>query len=168
MQCKVVAAFFEILDVIVSERKNPRDYGTGHLLFHAEVNFLDAVHTNPAANVSELAEILGVTKSAVTQISDKLCRKGLVERYFEPGNKKERYYSLTASGELARSGHKQYHEEANGRMRAYLHSLEADEQEVIMRFLGTLRDCMPFCVYECCGQGKACTCVTDAKEMSNA
>lgn len=45
-----------------------------------------------------LSAKLGVTKSAVTQMNAKLLDKGLIERFQDYKNKKEKYFRLTNEG----------------------------------------------------------------------
>lgn len=149
MQCKMVHAFFELTDNLMKEQKTPRDYGTGHLLYHSEMDLLDKISRFPGKNVSELSVILNVTKSAVTQNCSKLLEKGLIEKYSEDKNKKEKYFHLTDIGETARNEHMAYHEKSNREMCNYFSSLTDEEKEIIFGFLNKLKELTPFCVFSC-------------------
>lgn len=149
MNCKLTGEFFSVVRMLQEEQKMPRDYGTGQLLFHSELNFLDTVHKNTDANVSKLSAILDVTKGAVTQIARKLYDKGLIEYYMLNKNKKEKYFRLTPAGETARGGHEMYHKEANDKLCAYFCTLDDTEREVISDFLSKLQEFTPFCEFAC-------------------
>lgn len=55
-------------------------------------------------SVSELADSLGVSLSAVTVTADKLCRVGLVERRRDEDDRRVVWLTLTAEGDRAVSG----------------------------------------------------------------
>ena len=152
MQCKLVGKLFEVVNAIISSEKVPRDYGTGHLLYHSELHFIEIVSRNPETNAIALSEIMNVTRGAVTQTSNKLEKKGVIERYSKPDNKKEKYYRLTELGNTLRKAHLKHHADANGQMCEYLRSLNDAEKEVIVQFLDRVSDAMPICVFDCTHQ----------------
>lgn len=163
MNCKVTELFFEVVRLLQNDTKEPRDYGTGHILYHGEMAFLDIIHRYPSAKVSRISEMMGITKGAATQMSAKLSAKGLVDIYFKPGNRKEKFYRLTADGERARKGHQQYHQKANNNLCEYFRALDEAQTQAVFGFLGHLKDCMPFCEFACqCSHSD-----TDLKEIEN-
>lgn len=149
MNCRVTERFFEVMNLLQSEIKESRDYGTGQPLYHAEVAFLDAIHKHPGAKVSRISEMLGITKGAVTQMAAKLSGKQLIEIYLQPGNRKEKFYRLTPEGEAARVGHERYHEAANQRICEYFRSLDDEQTQTVFDFLSHLKECVPFCEFTC-------------------
>jgi DNA-binding MarR family transcriptional regulator len=90
--------------------KKPMDYETGYPLYKSEIHTIDFIGRHPELNISELAEEMGITKSAVSQIITKLNQKKLImkKRY-----KKEVLVFLTEEGVRAFNGHKKYHETQN-------------------------------------------------------
>lgn len=149
MQCGVAQTILGAIGSLMEAEKTPRDYGTGHTLYHAEVKFLQLVQEHGGVNAGALSEIMGVTNGAVTQMGNRLIEKGLVERYTLAGNRKEKHYRLTEAGGLAREGHQAFHAEANRRLCKYLCSLKKGEAETIMRFLTMLGETMPICAFSC-------------------
>lgn len=171
MNCQVSQEMFDVLRLMQEDRKYPRDYGTGILLQHTEMAFLDIVAHNPDANVSRLSELLGITKSAVTQMCTKLAQKNLIESKRREDNKKEKYFSLTPLGEQTRAGQLLMHQDANRKLCAYFSALTPQEGQVIFNFLQNLKQCIPFCNFTCnCSQENHNTEVTnnerDATEYS--
>ena len=153
MNCKVTEKIFEVMNMLLDEQKKPREYG-GQLLYHSEVGFLNVVHRFPELNVSEMSSLLRITKGAVTQISVKLSKKELLEIYTKTGNKKEKYFRLTTAGEEVRKEHLRFHENSNRNLCNYLKTLDADKTKVIFDFLSHLKDCVPFCEFDCmCSSG---------------
>ena len=59
--------------------------------------------------MSEIANILGVTRGAIMQLVLKLEKKELVERYMKGNNSKKVFLKLTPKGIQASSGHEKYH-----------------------------------------------------------
>ena len=96
---------------MVELHSQPKDFGCGVLLFPAEVHTLSAVCENPRSNITELAELLGVTKGAVSQMISKMEKKGLIIKEFAPGSEKQRMLKLTEKGKLAYNGHEEYHKQ---------------------------------------------------------
>lgn len=134
-QCEIARQFFEMMQAIAAEQKTPRDYGTGELLFHSELDLLEKIFENPQQNVSDLAALCDVSKSAITQLCNKLLEKGLIEKYSLEKNKKEKYFALTQQGETVRALHAQYRQKAAQEMRAYLCALDGQAKKTILSFL---------------------------------
>ena len=98
MQCEMARQFFDMLTVITAKQKIPKEYADGQVLYNAEIELLEKIYQYPQANISILSVKLGVTKSAVTQMSIKLLDKELIEKFQDSKNKKEKYFRLTNKG----------------------------------------------------------------------
>lgn len=157
MQCEIARQFFEMMALIASEQKVPREYG-GTPLYHAELGLLDQIEEFPESNVSALSSRCGVTKSAVTQLSARLMEKGLIERYQSPRNKKERFFRLTDAGRQARQAYAEENQKAAGAMRRYLCGLSAEEKKTIVSFMAMMKTYIPVGAFPCHCQtgGSAC------------
>lgn len=149
MECKLIGGLLDIVGIVVEEQRRPRKYNETHLLYHAEMNLIEAIHENPQANARILSEILDITQGAVTQVTGKLFKKKLIEQYTMPGNKKEKYYRLTTEGERIRRGHQEYHKEANQKLCQYFCSLSDADAKVIFDFLEKIKECMPVSEFAC-------------------
>ncbi len=94
-----------------------------------------------SCSMSEIAREIGISPSAVTQVSDRLVRRGLVERELGEGDRRVRKLKLTAKGlHLMRS-----HEEKQlRRIAAALASLSERELDHMLEGLEILtRSCEP-------------------------
>lgn len=158
MNCRLTNKFFQIVSLINDDQKTARDYGVGHMLFGAEIKLIEMINQYPEDNARELSAKLAITKGALTQLTDKLIRKGLAESYTRAGNKKEKYYRLTESGEKARLVHQERHAHANKALCQYFRSLSAEESRVIYGFLDKLLELMPVCECSCDCQQEGRTC----------
>jgi DNA-binding MarR family transcriptional regulator len=105
--------FIRILNKAAERQKIPRDYGTGELIHQSEIHTIEAIGNNPGIHMSELAKILGVTRGAVQQMSEKLISKGFILRYQEPHDNKKVFLKLTKKGQIAYAGHEKSHEKMN-------------------------------------------------------
>lgn len=149
MNCRLTEELTEVIQLIDEEKKHSKDYGTGVPLYHSEIMMLEMIARYPYENVSGLSKKLGITKGAVTQGHNKLMQKGLIEGHQKSDNKKEKYFRLTEKGRESIDGHQQYHEAANQRLCDYLLTMSQEETEVIFRFLSRLKQCVPFCEFQC-------------------
>ena len=137
MYCKVTEQIFGITRLLEDEKKKPKDYGNGVLLYHAEVQLLDTIARYPSDNVSALSERLGITKGAITQMVEKLRQKELIETIKREDNKKEKYFCLTDKGRISIRGHQQLHQQANTSLCDFVSTLNSNEADAVFRFLGS-------------------------------
>ena len=96
-------------DVTVFQEK-PRKYNgeDEETLYMREVHFAVALGPEESITMSEMAERLHVTRGAVTQMADRLERKGYVARAKDPGDKRQTMVSLTEKGRTLRAEHIAY------------------------------------------------------------
>lgn len=80
--------------------EKPRKYNgeNDENLFMREVHFVVALGTEAQITMSEMAERLNVTRGAVTQIADRLEKKGYIVRVKDPEDKRHTTVSLTEKG----------------------------------------------------------------------
>ena len=95
---------------VVKISRRPNSYGTKYPVYQSEIHMIDFIGRHPDRNISELAEEVGMSKSAVSQIITKLHNKNLIikERY-----KKEVTVRLTEKGDELFKGHQEYHQTLN-------------------------------------------------------
>ena len=147
--CRVTEQLFEVIRLLEEENKKSRDYGTGVLITHGEALFLETVLRYPGENVSALSERLGITKGAVTQMVEKLSQKELIGTVQRDGNKKEKYFRPTQKGVLTIQGRQTLHRQANQKLCDFIAALDQGEADTVFRFLECLRECAPFCEFQC-------------------
>lgn len=93
-------------------------------LSHAQVGMLFMLSYHQDASVNQIADFLGVTKSAVTQLLEPLVDKRLVTRRSDPKDKRIARLSLSAKG---RSQIRQIAKLKSAGLRSALISLEQKE-----------------------------------------
>lgn len=139
----ILEKIIRLINKINQNNKGPSDYGTGHMLYPSEIHMIEAISNHENVNASELAGIMGITNGAVTQVTNKLSKKRLIEPYRMKDNKKEVYYRLTDQGKVANTGHNKYHEAIYQNMAEYFDELNPDHIQVINTFLDKLIDNWP-------------------------
>ena len=160
MQCEMARQFFDMLTVITAKQKIPKEYADGQVLYNAEIELLEKIYQYPQAHISILSVKLGVTKSAVTQMSIKLLDKGLIEKFQDSKNKKEKYFRLTNEGKKARETYMAHHDQALNEMRAYLCSLNENDKNTILTFMKMMKQYMPVYTFPCqCGTNQNSCCL---------
>lgn len=110
------AKFEQLLDILeramnrlASVHTHPYDFGTGVKLHRAEIHTVQAIGDHEGVNVTRLAEIMGVTKGAASQMIGKLVKKGLVKKTQTGDNAKEIHLELTAKGRVGHRNHSALH-----------------------------------------------------------
>ncbi len=149
MYCKVTEQVFGVIRLLEDERKKPKDYGSGVLLSHAEILFLDTIARYPGENVSALSDRLGITKGAITQMVEKLNQKELIEVEKREDNKKEKFFLLTKKGKTSIQGYQQLHQQSNESLCSFIGTLNPNEVGAVFRFLEHLKQCAPFSEFPC-------------------
>jgi len=90
-----------------------RTYGTDLPLSKAEIHTIAAVGNHPNINITSLAERLGITKGAASQMIYKLVDKGVVEKRVSPDSDTEVVLNLTENGMINYKAHEEYHRQTN-------------------------------------------------------
>ena len=107
----VIHIFEKTMNKYIATEKKPLDYGVGCLLYRSEIHTIDAIGGHAQINITGLSNFLGVTKSAVSQMIDKLVKKGLVNKQVLSTSDTEVALSLTENGKHVYAGHAAYHKE---------------------------------------------------------
>ncbi|MBU2701360.1 DNA-binding MarR family transcriptional regulator [Sporomusaceae bacterium BoRhaA] len=104
----------------------------------AEVHCIDWIGMIDHANVTKVANEMGMTRGGISKISQKLLNKGLIESYQRPENNKEIYYRLTNDGQHVYNEHKKCHSKAKQEKLSILSAYSDKEQVTILRFLNDI------------------------------
>ena len=104
-----VDLFNRILEKFRRLENTPKNFGTGDLLTRSEIHFLAGVYDNPLLSVTDLADKIGVTKGAVSQMTAKLHTKGYVRKLHGVEDRKEVLLALTDKGKTAADNHNEFH-----------------------------------------------------------
>ena len=102
--------FLRLMNKFNKLSKQTFDFGTGDVLYPAEVHVIDEIGKKNGETVTGLCKLFGVTKGAVSQIVGKLSRKGYVTKVRNENYGKEIILSLTPKGKKAFDAHIKLHD----------------------------------------------------------
>ena len=129
------ATLLRVLTKVQADRRVARSYGAGAPLTMIEMEVCARIADEPGITGTGLAEYLGVTASAVSQVVAKLTDKGHVRVERDTSNARVKHLYLTASGKrAARAIHDRYQQMTS----AVLGSSTSRELTVTLRFLENL------------------------------
>lgn len=74
----LIDLFLKILHLYSIITRKPKDYGTGDLLYFTEIHTITMVGKNREINMTQLADMMGVTKGAISQTIRKLVSKKFI------------------------------------------------------------------------------------------
>lgn len=116
---QLLTLFSELAARLEALESGPKEFDTGMPLYRSETHTLQAIGRDPTINVTRLAEVLRVTKGAVSQTLAKLVKKKLVRKRTAPASGREVVLELTALGWKGFHAHERFHAEAFGAVREY-------------------------------------------------
>ena len=110
-------------------------FGTDVDIYTSEIHIMDVIGRRGAASISEIAELYGVSKAAISKTIDKLEKKGLAVKTIDPSNLSRKIVQLTSKGKTAFDFHIRYHEEYHSEILDYLNGLSEAEFSAINNFI---------------------------------
>jgi len=110
-----------------------KDYKT------SEVHCIEYIGKNVDSNVTKLAESFYMTRGAISKLTKKLIKKGLIESYQKPDNKKEIYFSLTEQGKAIHKIHEELHKEFRERDKAVFEQVTEEQFDSMISFVEKYR-----------------------------
>ena len=134
----VIKLYFSSMKSFEAIEKTPKDFGTGDLLYGSEIHTIVAIGKNPGSNMTELAEIMDITKGGVQKFVKKLLAKDLIYKTQLPDNKKEFIYGLTKKGNIAYKMHEAFEQKHFGKIYEIMDAMEEKELQVLEAFLTKL------------------------------
>ncbi|MDR3319018.1 MAG: MarR family transcriptional regulator [Clostridiales bacterium] len=100
----------------------------------SEIHFIEYIEKNAESNVTRLAESFYMTGGAISKIAKKLIKKGVVESYRKPDNKKELYFRLTEQGKALYKIHEGLHKEFQERDRVVFDRITEEQFDIMLGF----------------------------------
>jgi DNA-binding MarR family transcriptional regulator len=101
----------------------------------SEVHCIEYIGKNVDSNVTKLAESFYMTLGAISKLTKKLIKKGIIESYQKPDNKKEIYFRLTEQGQEIYKVHEELHKEFTERDKAIFEHITEDQFDSILSFV---------------------------------
>jgi DNA-binding MarR family transcriptional regulator len=75
-----------------------------------------------------------MTRGAISKITRKLIKKGIIESYQKPDNKKEIYFRLTEQGKVINKVHEELHKEFRERDKAVFEQVTEEQFDIMLAF----------------------------------
>jgi DNA-binding MarR family transcriptional regulator len=100
----------------------------------SEAHCIEYIKKNADPNVTKLAEAFYMTSGAMSKTTKKLIKKGLIESYQRPDNKKEVYFRLTGQGEAVYKTHDELHKEFQKRDKAVFEQITEEQFDSMLNF----------------------------------
>ena len=101
----------------------------------SEVHCIGYIGRNVDSNVTKLAESFYVTRGAISKITKKLIKKGIIESYQKPDNKKEIYFKLTEQGKVINKVHEELHKGFQERDKAVFEQVTEEQFDIMLSFV---------------------------------
>ena len=101
--------FLQTVHRFAQLEKEMHTYGTGQKLHLSETHTIVDVGNHDNINITGLARLQGVSRSAASQMVSRLVKKGFLRKDLSPKTENEVVLSLTKAGENVWQWHKQQH-----------------------------------------------------------
>ncbi|MDR3315510.1 MAG: MarR family transcriptional regulator [Coriobacteriales bacterium] len=101
----------------------------------SEIHCIDYIGRTMDPNVTKIAESFYMTSGAISKLTKKLVKKGALESYQKPDNKKEIYFRLTKQGKAAYKTHEELHQEFQERDKVVFEQVTDEQFDNMLRFV---------------------------------
>lgn len=101
----------------------------------SEVHCIEYIGSNVDSNVTKLAQNFYMTRGAMSKMSKKLIKKGVIESYQKAENNKEIYFKLTSSGLEIFKTHEDLHKEFEDRDKPVFEQLTEEQFDIMLGFI---------------------------------
>ncbi|AKN29878.1 MarR family transcriptional regulator [Clostridium carboxidivorans P7] len=101
----------------------------------SEVHYIEYIGKNVDSNVTKLAESFYMTRGAISKMTKKLIKRGVIESYQKPENKKEIYFRLTEKGQKIYKIHEELHKEFQERDKVVFEQVTEEQFDSMLSFM---------------------------------
>ncbi|MDA8229645.1 MAG: MarR family transcriptional regulator [Desulfitobacterium hafniense] len=130
----VIAGFRDLFNKLVWLNKSKmEDSLMGYK--SSEVHCIEYIGRNVDSNGTKLVESFYMTSGAISKITKKLIKKGIIESYQKPDNKKEIYFRLTPQGKAIYKIHEELHKEFQERDKAVFEQVTEEQFDSMLSFV---------------------------------
>jgi DNA-binding MarR family transcriptional regulator len=134
---KLLDMLNDVATRLSADHMAPHSFGTDVNLFRAEIHTVQAIGERQGINLTELAELMKVTKGAMSQTITKLAGKKLVKKAYTDENAKEIKLYLTEKGLVSFKNHNEMHMKMYDTVKKYY---GADFEEKLVEFSSVMED----------------------------
>jgi DNA-binding MarR family transcriptional regulator len=137
----LIDLFLKILHLYSVIGRKPKDYGTGDLLYFAEIHTITMVGKNKEINMTHLADLMGVTRGAISQTIRKLVNKGFISRS-NTTNRKEINLKLSEKGLIVYIGQESFQKDIFTFAGSLYEKATPEERNLVKRLFLAISDNM--------------------------
>ena len=101
----------------------------------SEVHCIEYIGRNVDSNVTKIAESFYMTRGAISKLTKKMIKKGIIESYQKPDNKKEIYFRLTSQGKVINKVHEELHKEFEERDKVVFEQVTKEQFDIMLSFV---------------------------------
>lgn len=95
---QMMELIYEFSDISTLYQSIPRTYGNEITLHMAEAHMIQTIGNHDGITITELSKLKNKSKSAMSQLVDKLYKKGLITKTKNPKDKKQISINLSEKG----------------------------------------------------------------------
>lgn len=131
---------YRIINKYNQKTKTAKHYGTEDLLYPAEVHMIEIIGSQKSITTTKLAQVLSITKGAVSQVTRKLSEKNMIVK--EPSKEKtnEVSISLTTKGKIVFEYHQDMHKEMLVKLDLILNDLPEESKNAMDRMIRVIEE----------------------------
>ena len=132
---ELVAKILDSIALLVSLDKKRIVIHEGENLHPSEIRLLMFLYHDQDTNITAIAELMGLTKGAISQTLSRLQKKGIITKEMYPEKKNELHVQFTDSGNQLMDDLNKSKKSLEGKYRRYIQTLSDKEKEAISNFL---------------------------------
>jgi len=131
---QVIMSFRDLFNKLASLNK-PKMKDSFKDYKSSEVHCIEYIGRNVDSNVTKLAESFYMTRGAISKLTKKLIKKGIMESYQKPDNKKEIYFRLSDQGKVIYKIHEELHKEFQERDKSVFEQVTEEQFDIMLSFV---------------------------------
>ncbi len=131
MQLDLFETSYRLINKYNQKTQKPKQYGTEDFLYVAEVHMIDTIGAHDKITTTKLAEFLGITKGAVSQTTNKLVEKGLIEKHQSQERRNEIHIVLSEKGKMVFDYHQSIHKKTQDKITNILDGMTEESIDAI-------------------------------------
>ena len=137
---RISYSLFDVVYKYLELEKRIRFFGTDKPLYFSEIHIISVIKENEGIHITGLANKMGVTKGAVSQILMKLEKKGFITKERDADNQSRFLIKLTPKGEIAHDYHLKFHKDFDDMLYGLLKDESQEKIQFLKSFLQELED----------------------------
>ncbi len=131
---------YRIINKYNQKTQKPRCYGTDDKLYASQVHMLDVIGAYEGITTTQLANLLGITKGAVSQTTNKLFNMSLINKLPSSERKNEVHISLTDKGRTVFDYHNELHISTQRQIDSIFSSLPPDSLAAVNSIIDLIEE----------------------------